>query len=433
MNRLFPNAWHVARREYLQRVRTRTFVVATVVLAVLAVVFVLAPVLIRAVAGEERTRIGLVAADADADRVETSLSIAAVGAVASGGDGEAEEPSVEIVRVTGEEAGRAQLDADQLDGVLIAERIDGELTFRWLSGESDPFDTTETLVRSAAVAAAIGDRLDREGIGPADQARLFAPPAFEVHPVGDAAAQETDTGAGLLVAYLAVVFFFLAVLTYGSWVAASVTEEKSSRVMELLITAATPRQLLTGKVLGTGAAGLSQYVVIVAAVIAGVLATGPAERALGISPSGELSFATLGLGFATVSTLLFLGGFLLYCTLYAAAGSVVSRQEDVQAAAGPLTMLAMVGYFGSFVALNALDADWVRVASMVPIFSPSLLPARMATGPVPWTEIALALALLATAVVVATWLAARIYSAGVLLYGQRPSWRAVLKAARVPR
>lgn len=129
----------------------------------------------------------------------------------------------------------------------------------------------------------------------------------------------------------------------------------------------------------------------------------------------------------------FLLGFILYSTLYAAAGSTVSRIEDVQQAVGPLMFLAMGGYFASFAALNDPDAGWVGILSIIPFFSPYVMPARMLLTDPSTSEIGLAIALLIVAVVVAIWIASRIYSAGVLLYGQRVGIRAVLRASRVAR
>jgi ABC-2 type transport system permease protein len=225
----------------------------------------------------------------------------------------------------------------------------------------------------------------------------------------------------------------MAILTYGNWVAQSVAEEKSGRVMELLITAATPRQLLVGKVLGTGLAGLSQYVVIVAAAVIGFLVSGPISEAAGVSGQTPITLPTLDPTMILSFGAFFLLGFLLYATLYAAAGSMVSRVEDAQQAAGPLIFLAIAGYFAAFTGLNEPDAQWVVVLSVIPFFSPYLMPARMLlTSPSP-AEIGLALLLLAVTVALALAIASRIYSAGVLLYGQRVGLRSVWRATRVAR
>jgi ABC-2 type transport system permease protein len=289
-------------------------------------------------------------------------------------------------------------------------------------------------VTQAANAITIGDRLERAGISAGESAEIFAPPDFTATAVDPDALDEEDFGGALLLAYVVVILTFMAILTYGNWVAQSVAEEKSGRVMELLITAATPRQLLTGKVLGTGAAGLTQYVVMIIAVVAGVLLNGPVARLLGVD-GGQQPFELPRLEpiWLLTFTAFFLLGFTLYSTLYAAAGSMVSRIEDVQQAVGPLIYLALAGYFIAFAGLNDPDANWMAIASLVPFFSPYLMPARMLLGhPAAW-EVLAALGLLAVTLALAIWIASRIYSAGVLLYGQRVGIRSVLRVTRVAR
>jgi ABC-2 type transport system permease protein len=211
-----------------------------------------------------------------------------------------------------------------------------------------------------------------------------------------------------------------------------VAEEKSSRVMELLVTAATPRQLLAGKVIGNGAAGLTQYVVVVVAALLGLLAQGAvAQYLLGDKAGAPLEDVNL-LVLAPFGVF-FVGGFALYSLLYAGLGSLASRTEDVQQATGPMLFIGMGGYFASFIALSTPEAAWVKVASLIPFFSPYMLPMRMLISSVaPW-EWAVAAGLMVVFLAAALWTAARIYSAGVLLYGQRASLRSVWRAVRVDR
>ena len=229
-----------------------------------------------------------------------------------------------------------------------------------------------------------------------------------------------------------VILTFMAVITYGTWVASSVAEEKSSRVMELLITAATPRQLLGGKVLGTGAAGLTQYLVVVVASILGfVVQRVLADRLYGSGGGNQIE----GIDLAVLLPfgIFFLAGFMLYATLYAALGSMASRQEEVQQVTGPMIFIGMIGYFAAFIGLNTPDAAWIQALSLVPFFSPYLLPARTILSSVaPW-EWAVAAIAMAVFLVAALSIAARIYAAGVLLYGQRPSLRSMFRAVRVDR
>ncbi len=438
MSGLFPNAFHVARREYLIRVRGRAFIITTALIAVAVIAIMLVPTILGAAGVADPARIGVAVEtdDLDTDPVATiqTLLIAAGnpnGEPGAGGD-EADRP--EVTRVTDAAAAADDVRNEELDALITITRDDeGSLAFEYL-GSASPTNQTRLLVTQAASALAIGDRLERSGISEAEVARIFEPPSFTAVPVDpDDSRDADDFGGAFILAYALVILTFMAILTYGNWVAQSVAEEKSGRVMELLITAATPRQLLTGKVLGTGAAGLSQYVVIIAALVIGLIASGPIAEALGAAGQAPIQMPDLNPGMLVPFGAFFLFGFLLYATLYAAAGSMVSRIEDVQQAVGPLLFLSMAGYFASFAALNDPDAQWVGVLSFVPFFSPYLMPARMLLTTVSPVEVVIAIALLLLAVVAAIWLASRVYSAGVLMYGQKVGIRTILRATRVSR
>ena len=432
MNGLFPNALHVARREFLVRVRGRAFVITTVLLAVAIAAVTMVPTILAAVGAGDPPQ---VAVDVRADDLPvdpvTQLQLAL--AVSSGGNGEPGDRARVTLAEDGDAAAQSVRDED-LDALLTISRAeDGELEFKFL-GPASPTSQTRLLVTAFATELAIADRLGRLGIGQDEAASVRAPPSFTAVAVDpDDARDAEDFGGAFILAYAVVIMTFMAILTYGNWVAQSVAEEKSGRVMELLITAATPRQLLTGKVLGTGAAGLTQYVAIVVAAVIGFLANGPVSEALGVSGQAPIRLPDLDPSILVGFGAFFLLGFILYATLYAAAGSMVSRIEDVQQAVGPLIFLTMAGYFAAFSGLNDPDAGWVGVLSLVPFFSPYLMPARMLLTSVGIGEVLLALALLAVTLVGAIWLASRIYSAGVLLYGQRVGLRTIWRASRVSR
>jgi ABC-2 type transport system permease protein len=445
MNRgLFPNALHVARREYLFRVRGRTFVITTALLAVAVAAMTLLPTILSTFGVGEPSEI---AVHVDADNLSedpvTAIQLVLAAGIDFGGGGEPDpdaepsqpsEPSATVTRTEDPEAAAERVRSEELDGLLtITRNEDGDLAFEYLT-DASPTSQTRILVTQAATAMTIADRLERAGVSDAESAGIFAPPDFTATAADpDDPRDEEDFGGAILLTYVVVILTFMAILTYGNWVAQSVAEEKSNRVMELLVTAATPRQLLTGKVLGTSAAGLTQYLVMILAVVIGFVANGPISNALGVA--GELPFTLpeLDPGWVLAFTGFFLLGFVLYATLYAAAGSLVSRVDDVQQAVGPLIYLAMGGYFISFFAMNMPEAGWVRLASFVPFFSPYLMPARLLLTNVEAWEVLLAMVLLVLTVAGAIWIAARIYSAGVLMYGQRVGVRAIWKATRVAR
>ncbi len=435
---LLPNALHVARREYLFRVRGRAFKITTALLALAIFAVTMVPTILAAVGGADPPK---VAVDVQADdiaadpvlSIQTAL-ILAEDPSAEPGRAPSEGDRARVTRADDPESAAQSVRDGDLDALLTITRGgDGDLAFEYL-GSASPTNQTRLLVTQAAIAIAIADRLDRAGVDPNQQSELFQPPDFTAVPVDpDDSRNEDDFGGAFILSYALVILTFMAILTYGNWVAQSVAEEKSGRVMELLITAATPRQLLTGKVLGTGAAGLTQYVAIVAAAVIGFVANRPVSEALGVASELPFSLPSLGPGILIGFGVFFLLGFLLYSTLYAAAGSMVSRIEDVQQAVGPLIFLAMGGYFASFSALNDPDAEWVSILSLVPFFSPYLMPARMLLTSVGIGQVLLAIALLALTLALAIWIASRVYSAGVLMYGQRVGIRTIWRATRVAR
>src|SRR6266550_1614574 len=430
---LFPNAYYVARREYVIRVRTRTFAILTVAIALVGLALTLFPLGVRLIGGDRPSRIAVYSTLADlsvnpAETLEESLNASVASAQAG-----ATTPHFVLVSTSEPAAARDEVRTDKLDGLLSLSRApDGDIAFDYFSKDA-PSSQRLALVRQAAGSLAIADRLQRAGVAAADRGRIFAPTAFATTPADSAAARRDQDQfvPSYVLATIFVILMFMAIQVYGNWVAASVAEEKSSRVMELLISAATPRQLLFGKVLGNGAAGLTQYLVVLLAAGLGFLLQGRLANAL-LGGAGAATIPGVTPSVLVWFGLFFVTGFVQYTILYAAAGSVVSRQEDVQQIAGPLTFLGLGGYLLSFLAINVIDATWVRVLSFVPFISAFFFPARIVlSDPAPW-EYALSIALTLVGILGGLMVAARIYEAGVLLYGQRPTiramWRATLQA-----
>ena len=229
-----------------------------------------------------------------------------------------------------------------------------------------------------------------------------------------------------------IVLIFVTLTVYGMWVATSVAAEKSTRVMELLISAATPRELLVGKVVGVGGAGLTQYAaIIVPAALVVLFQDRIATLLLGPAPfGGEAPIEGLTLPILGAFLLFFLLGFILYALLYAAAGSLVSRQEDVQQLALPLSLVSMASYIIAVAGIASIGSTFMLVMSFVPFSSPFVMLSRIMMGRVePW-EVLLSVAILVASSIAILGLAARIYATGVVLYGQRPGFRDFLRAAR---
>ena len=417
------NARLVAGREYRVRVRSRAFAISTLVLAIVAAAAALAPLAIRALEREAVVRIAASAPDArSAELTLRSLELV-LNANASIDPAASPDYRFSLVEPGAVAAARADVAAGTLDGLLIlTDGPQARLDFEYVT--ANPASRQAILFRLVAVAVAASIRADEAKGLIGDFTVTDAIP-------GDAPADtEVDAAGRQILSTILVILMLLTSVTYGMWVATSVAEEKSSRVMEVMLNAATPGEMLAGKVVGVGGAGLTQLAaIVVPAAIVVALQGELARLVLGEGADG-LPLAGLTPGILAAFAAFFLLGFLLTALVYAAAGSLVSRQEDVQQVALPMLMLSFGAYFSAFFASTSPEAAWVAPLSWVPVFSPYLMMTRLVVGSVaPW-ELALAMGLLAAAILVALVAAARIYAAGVLLYGQQPSVGGVIRAAR---
>jgi ABC-2 type transport system permease protein len=231
------------------------------------------------------------------------------------------------------------------------------------------------------------------------------------------------------VAYFGSILIYIAIILYGTWIATGVAEEKGSRIMEIMVNAATPRDLLFGKVVGIMLAGLAQLVPML--VVAGTLfALQPRiAEAVDVQLSATMDIDLAQLSVKAVSTFLvyFLFGFILYGGLYAGIGSMVSRQEEVNQAVSPMMTIIVLAFFASIVVMNIPNSLLAKVLMIVPLTSPFVALPRILIGdPAGW-EIALSVGLLIISAIGSMWIAGKLYRVGVLMYGQRPGWKSLFK------
>ena len=425
------NVWLVARREFSERVRSRAFLFSTLLLAGLAVVVALIPLGVRLADKATVSRVAVTAA-------EPGLAAEAMDTMSSFLNTQAEAGSTGsrvfdfVVFPDDAEAVRAVREGALVASVSIRRGADGGLSFTVFNIGGLTADRAQLLqVGSFAVGI-----LDWTRSNPG-ATRPFVTPAFNVVDAGDAAAagpgqafDPADYASRRIVGIVLVVLSFLTLVFYGLWVASGVVAEKSSRVMELLISAATAQQLVVGKMLGIGLAGLAQVSLVLLPSVVALLASGSiGDAMLGPDSGTGASLSSLSPGLLAAFLAYFVLGFALYAALYAGVGSLLSREEDLQTVALPLSIPAVAGYFPAVLALSGSTSSIVRVASYVPLWSPFAMMARLAVGRVePW-EVALSVGLLVVTVPLVTLLAIRVYRAGVVMYGQPPSprtfWRAI--------
>jgi ABC-2 type transport system permease protein len=385
----------VAGREVKIKLRSKAFLITTAATVLLLVGFALVMKLISG--GSDATTIGV---------TQQNSALAQPLEIVARSIGEDFD-----TRTVSEEDGRAQVADESLDALLVGdgsqirvvvkEDLDGSLR-----------DALNVLASQLALNQEIADL----GGNPAEVNAAVADAAVDVEALEQPFPYE---GQQLLLGAIAGILIYMSLLINGQMVAQGVVEEKSSRVVELLLSTIRPSQLMAGKVLGIGFVGLVQMVVIG-----------------GIGIAAALAFDVLTIAVSTaVGTVVwlvvwFILGFLVYSLLFAGLAALVSRQEDVGGVISPALMFVILGYvLGISVLPSDPDNSLVGVLSIVPVFAPTLMPMRLAMGGVPGWEAALSVGLVVVLIPVLVWLAGRIYANAVMRSGARVKLRDALRTA----
>ena len=379
----------VTRREVVSRITDKSFLVGTVLMVVMIAGF-----------------IGFTAWQEDrTDEVTlgaTPDSVAMAGAVAEGAPGVDEDVEVTVVELDDEAAAEAALTEDEVDAWLHPVEGGWELTSE-SSEQGSLTDVVQAVVRQQVLtdnASAAGTTVEDLEAGSTVSTAFLR---------GDAERAAVAEAVGFVFVFL----FYFAALVFGMQLASSVIEEKQSRIVEIIAAAIPLRHLLAGKVLGNTALAVIQLLVYLVVGLVGLTFT--SYKSYVPALTGPTAWF---IGF-------FLAGFVALACLWAVAGSLASRTEDLQATSTPLTMLMLVMFFGGL----SLDGRAQVIASYVPPVSAVVMPKRILAGGVEWWEPLLALGLLAVFAAVTVWVGERLYRRALLQTGGRVSLRQAWSAA----
>jgi len=377
----------VAGREIGQRLRAKSFYVGT---GVLVLVILAVGVISRLAGGDPPAAIDIAVVAAESDEIVAAMegSAAAFGRTA------------EVTFFDDAAAANAAVDDGTVDVAVVVDDLSA------VFGEEVDQEVL-AVVQQAWALVDVRERLADAGLTSDEIAdALSVTPLAPVTLGGD----DRSTELEMLTGTLAAVLLLISLQTFGTYVLTGVVEEKSSAVVEVLLVRARADQMLAGKVIGIGVAALAQFASAVAAGLGSLAISG-------VSVPGAIWSAV------PMTLVWFLGGFALYATLFALAGSLVSRQEDAQAAAAPIMYSLVAAYMLVFVLGFEPESTASMVASLVPPIAPLLMPVRMAAGAASTGEVVLALVLLCAATFAVWKLASRIYEQVLLQRGARISWR----------
>jgi len=445
MGKLFA----VIRREYLERVRNKWFVIVTVFGPVFFAVIMIVPAYLS-VRGLRDAKVADVRVlDATGAglgaRVAQRIAEPRRGAAAAPADTAPAAPArlvrVDTVSATGLAAAESTLVLD-----VVADRLSGYIVLdsatvasgkaRYAGRNASSVGENEQL-ENAIRAALLGLRLETAGVGAtaADSiTRLRV--SLDAERITDAG--KGGSGVGGAIFGFAIAFtLYIAIILYGQAIMRGVLEEKASRVSEVILASVKPDILLAGKVIGVGAVGLTQFGIWIASgvffwsermrLISAI--AGPSAAAAGAAPSG-FAFPTIE-PFTIVALLLFfILGYTFYASLFAAVGAMVGTQEEANQAVQPVMMMLVFSIIFVQPVMTNPTGRLAEITSVIPFSAPIIMPMRMTATPVPTLTVVGSLLGVALAAVAAIWLSARIYRVGLLMYGKRPSVRELWRWVR---
>ena len=373
MSRRLSAIWVIASREMRSRAQSKAFRISSAVLLLGLVLGIVIPAF--AMRNANRYTVAVVA--------QPGLSQAITSQAATAG------LTVSTRAAAGRTAAAALVDAGNADAAVAGQEV------IWKNAENSRL---APVLYAALAQVAIGQRAQALGLTPGQLQGLLAPPRTTVIRLH----AQPDRTPQMIIALVGMILLFVALNFYGNYVLTGVVEEKSSRVVEVLLARVRPTDLLAGKVVGIGMLGIGQFTALAAV----------AAVTLEITRPFHLPAGTLPLIGGVV--LWFILGYSFYSVLYGAFGALASRTEDAQAAAGPLTGFMLLVYFGAFTIMANPTAWWVTAGSVFPPTAPIFMPMRAALTTVPAWQMVTAILLMAAAIAVLIRVGGRLYRGAVL-------------------
>jgi ABC-2 type transport system permease protein len=423
--------WAIIKREYLERVRSKWYLLTTALAPLFFGIIAIVPMVIASrtkaspdlshvvILDATGTQLGLRVAGELAGGISGAPTRAVVRAVAPSELASAETLAThEVMRLQDPMLGYLVLDSSTIAG--HSERYAGR-------NASTLVDVSE--IESSVRRALLAQRLEHEGLQPSRIRELTKVDLKMTSERLSDRGREVGGLANALFSYLIAFVLYMMLVIYGQQILRGVMEEKTSRVAEVVISSVSTDTLLAGKVIGVGGASLTQIIVWVVSTALVFKSRGLILARLHVA-NVEIPIPHIGIGIALLLLAFFVLGFIFYAALFAAMGSTVTNEQDVQQASLPVTMLLVASIV--FIQPILLDptSTFSKVMSWLPFSSPILMPLRMTVVQVSWAELAGTLAGLLLACVAATWVAARIYRVGMLMYGKRPTFREMARWVR---
>jgi ABC-2 type transport system permease protein len=414
--------WVVVRREFLERVRSKWFIVSTVLGPLLMLAFIAIPIIMASRGtGERRVAVLDASSQGFGERLAVQLDQAGLlrASRVSAPVGRLEEVADSLAALVGLKV---------LHGFLIvtdAAVENGTLEYR---GSNVTSPTDMRLLEGLLEDAVFAERLSRAGVDPSLVRRARIPLEFKTLKITGSRTTQTSGEGSFLLAYVIWFLLYMGILLYGANVLGAVVEDKTSRVVELLVSSLRPFELLAGKILGVGSVGLLQFGIWVGFAILALEERESIARLLGQPGLGATGdFPEVPWSTAVIFLSYFLLGYFLYAAMFAAVGAMTGSEAEARQAANVVVMVLVLPSLLMIGILNHPSGSMAVALSLIPFTSPIAMPVRWAAGEVAPEELIASLVLVTLALWGVTWVAGRIYRVGILMYGKRPGLRELVR------
>ena len=396
-------SWQAIRlvmgREMRERSRSGAFIVSLVMVLLFVAAGLVLPIIFAT--KDVHYEVGVLG-EGNQPMIEAALALANY-------EGSEVKTTIEVVRFDSEAAAERAADTDEVDGVLMN---GSELVVRGADGDAG--GNLERLLQRGARSVQIESLV---ASGDDEVVRILTSAPLGVRSLSGADPEENTERT--VIAFGGLMLMYMAVLLYGSLTLTGVTEEKTNRVVEVLLAAFEPWQLLTGKIVVIGLLGLAQFV-------------GTAVVALvGVQVTGVFDLPEFPIDSMLILVLWFILGYSLYAVAFGAAGALVSRPEDAQSVVAPISLIAVAGFFIAIQALQDPTSTLALVTTFIPPIAPFVVPVRFAFQAIPLWELAVSVAVMTITLVVMVRLAGRVYLGGLLRFGSKVGIREAFRSAEL--
>ena len=417
----------VVKREYLQIVRTKGFIIGTVLGPVFMSLMLVVPIVLSVITVEEQETIAVIDSSGDIlNGLELKLKDVRLK------DGTQrylleEHRSPDDVGELRERLNQKVLSKDLSGYLFLPTDIVSGGEAEFVSEHVSDFEKTQD-IRRALNSVVVERRLKGEAIDPQLVGRLIMPVPLSTHKVTSRGVEE-DTGGTFLVSYFLVLILYMTLIFYGQAVMRGVIEEKTSRVVEIVLSSMKPYQLMAGKIIGIAAVGFTQYAIWTLFGIA--LATkGRALAASAFPQMDSFQIPTIPPYVFVAFVIYFVLGYFLYSTIFAAVGSMVNNEKEAQQLMMPVIMMLVIPLLLIMFVMRSPSSSLSVGLSLFPFFAPMLMLLRVCILLPPFTQILASIVLLVAAILAMIWLTGKIYRVGILMYGKPPRLPEILKWLR---